>query len=213
MVVQICDGDPGRTINPRPRKVPGPGIFLFPNQEILTFIIKQGPSILSIPTTPYCSHLLIFLSDQPLCFWICPWWDSRDGEVSTTLSSQFAKGNGKGGLVRLGGPWHLLGLSPGPVEEQRKGLLSSKAVLGTPSRPALSWLLAILAIPFFHHQASHALDALCPIVLIMCLPRHILQVLHMSTHQHCPQLHKVAVSWVFHCMARLGVSQKHGESH
>nr|XP_054110996.1 26S proteasome non-ATPase regulatory subunit 3-like [Callithrix jacchus] len=26
-----------------------------------------------------------------LSFWICPWWDSRDGEVGTTLSSQFAK--------------------------------------------------------------------------------------------------------------------------
>lgn len=169
--------------------------------------------MLSVPTTPYCSHLLIFLSDQPLRFWICPWWDSRDGEIGTTLSSQFAEGKGERGLVRLGGP--LLGLSPRPVE-QRKSLLSPKAALGipphTPPPPALSWLLAILAIPFFHHQAGHALDALRPVVLIMCLPRHILQVLHMSTHQHCPQLHKVAVSWVFHCIARLGVSQEHRES-
>lgn len=45
----------------------------------------------------------------------------------------------------------------------------------------------------------------------MCLPCDILQVLHVSTHQHCPQLHKVAVPWVFHCIARLGVSQGHGE--
>lgn len=177
--------------------------------------------MLSIPTTPYCSHLLIFLSDQPLRFWMCPWWDSGDGKVGTTLSSQFAEGKGERDLVRLRGPQHLLGLSPGPEEEPRKGLFSPKAALGLPTPSAhthphtprpLSWLLAILAIPFFHHQAGHALDALCPVVLIMCLPRHILQVLHVSTHQHCPQLHKVAVSWVFHCIARLGVSQEHGES-
>lgn len=114
-------------------------------------------------------------------------------------------------MVRLGGPRHLLGLSPGPIEEQRKDLVSSKAVLGIPPLPVLSWLLAILAIPFLHHQAGHALDALCPVVLIMCLPRHILQVLHVSTHQHCPQLHKIAVSWVFHCIVRLAVSQGHEE--
>lgn len=112
-------------------------------------------------------------------------------------------------MVRLGRPQHPLGLSPEPIE-QRKGFVSPKAVSQTPPLPALSWPLAILAIPFFHHQAGHALDALCPVVLIMCLPGHVLQVLHVSTHQHCPQLHKVAVPWVFHCTARLGVSQAHG---
>lgn len=115
-----------------------------------------------------------------------------------------------GGLVRRGGPQHLFELRPELIEEQRKGLVSPKAALGTPPLPTLSWPLAILAIPFFHHQAGHALDALCPVVLIMCLPCHILQVLHVSTHQHCPQLHKVAVPWIFHCIARLGVSQGHG---
>lgn len=108
-------------------------------------------------------QLLIFLSDQPLSFWICPWWDSRDGEVGTTLSSQFAEGEGKGELVRLGAPQHLRGLSPELVEEQRKGSVSPKTELGIPTLPALSWLLAILAISFFHHQAGHALDALCPV--------------------------------------------------
>lgn len=128
----------GRRINP---SIQDPNrsqsrIFLLPNHEILRFITKQGPSMLSIPTTPYCSHLLIFLSDQPLRFWMCPWWDSRDGKVGTTLSSQFAEGKGERDLVRLRGTQHLLGLSPGPEEEPRKGLFSPKAAFGLPTPSA-----------------------------------------------------------------------------
>lgn len=47
--------------------------------------------------TAHYSHLFIFLPDELLSFWICPWWDSRDREVSTTLSCQLAEERGKGG--------------------------------------------------------------------------------------------------------------------
>lgn len=133
----------GRSTNPpsQDRYAPGPRIFLFSNQEILRFMTKQGTSQvrprLSTPTAPYCSHLLIFLSDQPLGFWICPWRDSRDGEVGTTLSCQFAEGKGKGTLVSLGAPQHLLGLSLGLVEETKEGLCLTQGCTRDPS-PASS---------------------------------------------------------------------------
>ena len=59
--------------------------------------------------------------------------------------------------------------------------------------------VSVLAVAFLHHHAGHALNAVSPVVLIVGLPCHILQVLHVCPHQHVPQLHKVTVRRVLHC--------------
>ena len=47
-------------------------------------------------------------------------------------------------------------------------------------------------------HAPHVLDALGPVVLIVRLLSHVLQVLHVRPHQHVPQQQEVRVSRVLH---------------
>lgn len=54
------------------------------------------------------------------------------------------------------------------------------------------------AFPLLHHHACHALDTLRPVVLIVRLPRHVLQILHVCPHQHVPQQQEVGVRRVLH---------------
>ena len=54
------------------------------------------------------------------------------------------------------------------------------------------------AFPLLHHHARHVLDALRSVVLVVRLPRHVLQVLHVRPHQHVPQQQEVRVSRVLH---------------
>lgn len=57
----------------------------------------------------------------------------------------------------------------------------------------------VLAVALLHHHAGHALDAVGPVVLVVSLAGHILQVLHVCADKHVPQLHEVAVRRVLHC--------------
>lgn len=52
--------------------------------------------------------------------------------------------------------------------------------------------------PLLHHHARHALDALCPVVFVVRLLRHVLQILHVRPHQHVPQQQEVRVRRVLH---------------
>lgn len=56
----------------------------------------------------------------------------------------------------------------------------------------------VLAVALLDHHAGHALDALGSVVLVVSLPGHVLQVLHVCADQHVPQLDEVAVGGVFH---------------
>lgn len=75
----------------------------------------------------------------------------------------------------------------------------------TQSEPQLSLHLqrrcleSVLAVALLHHHAGHALDAVGPVVLVVGLARHVLQVLHVRADEHVPQLHEVAVRRVLHC--------------
>lgn len=65
----------------------------------------------------------------------------------------------------------------------------------------LCWCASCLhppAFPLQHHHASHVLDALSSVVLIVNFPRHVLQILHVRPHQHVPQQQEVGVSRVLH---------------
>lgn len=62
--------------------------------------------------------------------------------------------------------------------------------------------LSILAVALLHHHAGHALDAVSSVVLVVGLPGHILQVLHVRANEHVPQLHEIAVCRVLHCEAQ-----------
>lgn len=62
----------------------------------------------------------------------------------------------------------------------------------------------LLAVPFLHYHAGHALDALPAVILIVDVLSHILEVLHVGPHQHCPQLHEIRVGWVLHCRGARG---------
>lgn len=59
------------------------------------------------------------------------------------------------------------------------------------------------AFPLPDHHVGHILDALSAIILVMCFPCHVLQVLHVCAHQHVPQLQEVRVLWVFHCKSQV----------
>ena len=58
---------------------------------------------------------------------------------------------------------------------------------------------SVLAVALLHHHAGHALDAVGPVVFVVGLPRHVLQVLHVCAHQHVAQLDEVTVGLVLHC--------------
>ena len=57
----------------------------------------------------------------------------------------------------------------------------------------------VLAVAFLHNHAGHALDALGSVVLVVGLPGHVLQVLHVRANEHVPQLHEITVCRVLHC--------------
>lgn len=59
--------------------------------------------------------------------------------------------------------------------------------------------VCILAVAFLHHHAGHALDAMGSVVLVVSLPGHVLQILHMCADEHVPQLHEITVCRVLHC--------------
>lgn len=59
----------------------------------------------------------------------------------------------------------------------------------------------LLAVALLHHHAGHALDAVGSVVLVVGLPGHVLQVLHVRADEHVPQLHEIAVRRVLHCEA------------
>lgn len=46
---------------------------------------------------------------------------------------------------------------------------------------------------------GHVLDALSSVVLVVRVTGDVLQVVHVGSYQHGPQLHKVAVGRVLHC--------------
>lgn len=54
------------------------------------------------------------------------------------------------------------------------------------------------AFLLLHHHERHVLNALGSVVLIVSLPRHILQILHVRPHQHVPQQQEVRVSRVLY---------------
>lgn len=56
-----------------------------------------------------------------------------------------------------------------------------------------------LHTPLTVHTPGHGLDALSSVVLIVAVAGDVLQVVHVGSYQHGPQLHKVAVGWIFHC--------------
>lgn len=60
-------------------------------------------------------------------------------------------------------------------------------------------LVSLLAVAFLYHHTGHTLDALGPVVLVVCLPGHVFKILHVCANEHVPQLHKVAVSRVLYC--------------
>lgn len=62
------------------------------------------------------------------------------------------------------------------------------------------------AFLLLHHHLCHVLDALCSVVLVMDLSRHVLQVLHVRSHQHVPQHQEVRVSRVLHWPGDIGMS-------
>lgn len=49
-----------------------------------------------------------------------------------------------------------------------------------------------------YHSALALAQPLCSVTLVVCVMGHVLQVLHMSPHQHVPQVDKVTVIWVLH---------------
>lgn len=49
------------------------------------------------------------------------------------------------------------------------------------------------------HTPGHVLDALSPVVLVVTVAGDVLQVMHVGSYQHGPQLHKVTVGRVLHC--------------
>lgn len=59
-----------------------------------------------------------------------------------------------------------------------------------------------LPIPVIPFHLCHFVDALGPIVFIMRLLCHILQVLHVRPHQHVPQQQGVRVKWILHWHTR-----------
>lgn len=62
--------------------------------------------------------------------------------------------------------------------------------------------MSILAVALLHDHAGHALDALGPVVLVVGLPGHVLEILHVCANEHVPQLHKITVCRVLHCKAQ-----------
>lgn len=54
------------------------------------------------------------------------------------------------------------------------------------------------AFPVLHDHLRHFMDAFGSVVFIMCLLSHILQVLHVCTHQHAPQQQEVRVNRILH---------------
>lgn len=49
------------------------------------------------------------------------------------------------------------------------------------------------------HAPGHLLDAVCPVVLIVHVAGHVLEVVHVRADQHVAKLHEVAVRLVLHC--------------
>lgn len=48
---------------------------------------------------------------------------------------------------------------------------------------------------------GHLLDAVCPVVLVVYVTSHILEVMHVSADEHVAKLHEVAVRLILHCGA------------
>lgn len=48
---------------------------------------------------------------------------------------------------------------------------------------------------------GHLLDAVCAVVLVVHVTRHVLEVMHVCADEHVSQLHEVAVRLVLHCGA------------
>lgn len=51
---------------------------------------------------------------------------------------------------------------------------------------------------------GHLLDAVCTVVLIVHVARHVLEIMHVCADEHVAQLHEVAVCLVLHCGAGVG---------
>lgn len=51
---------------------------------------------------------------------------------------------------------------------------------------------------------GHLLDAMCTVVLVVHVTRHVLEVMHVCSDEHVSQLHEVAVCLVLHCGAGAG---------
>lgn len=51
----------------------------------------------------------------------------------------------------------------------------------------------------FSYTPGHVLDALSPVALVVRVTGDVLQVVHVRSNQHGPQLHEVAVRRVLHC--------------
>lgn len=62
--------------------------------------------------------------------------------------------------------------------------------------------VSVLAVALLDHHAGHALDAVSSVVFVVSLPGHVLQILHVRTDEHIPQLHKVTVGRVLHCKTK-----------
>lgn len=68
----------------------------------------------------------------------------------------------------------------------------------------------------YEHTPGHSLDALSSVVFVVAVTGDVLQVVHVGSDQHGPQLHKVAVGRVLHCAqekidsALLGNGFRHG---
>lgn len=58
------------------------------------------------------------------------------------------------------------------------------------------------AFPLLHDHPRHLVDALGPVVLVVRLLCHFLQVLHVGPHQHVPQQQEVRVERVLHLQMR-----------
>lgn len=73
--------------------------------------------------------------------------------------------------------------------------------------------MSVLAVALLHDHARHALDALGSVVLVVSLSGHVLEVLHVCANEHVPQLHEIAVCWIFNCKATDRVNYRHGILH
>lgn len=119
-------------------------------------------------------YLLVFLPDEFLRL-VRHSGQRRDGEVGAALPGQLTAERWR----RAG-----VGSANGPEPSRAEPSVNGERVL---------------AVALLHHHAGHALDAVGPVVLVVGLPGHVLQVLHVRADEHVPQLDEVAVRRVLHC--------------